>query len=215
MEDKLRRYIEGLFKDVPSTKNVVELKEEMYQNLMEKYEDLIKEGKGEEAAYNIAVAGIGDINELIDDMEKVKKDSDSDNDRRKSAALTSIAVMLYILSIIPILISINTALDFLSGLIGFFVLITAATGMLVYNYMTKPRYIRREDTMVAEFKEWQANKDNMKSARGSVSVAVWCLAIVLYIFISFSTNDWHITWVIFVIAVAVEAIINIIMNPKK
>ena len=36
MYDKLREYIESLFKDAPDTVKTVELKEEMLQNLYEK-----------------------------------------------------------------------------------------------------------------------------------------------------------------------------------
>jgi len=59
MENKIRDYLEDLFADAPQTKKVYELKEEMFQNLIEKYRDLLAEGMPEEAAYNIAVAGIG------------------------------------------------------------------------------------------------------------------------------------------------------------
>lgn len=215
MEDKLRRYVEGLFKDVPPTKEIVELKEEMIQNLKEKYEDLKQEGKSEEAALNIAVAGIGDINELIEDMEKTKNVTVNNRDRQKSAMLTTIAVMLYILSVVPILISLNSPYNFLCGVIGFLIIITCATGILIYNSMTKPKYIRKEDTMVAEFKEWQTNRANQKSARASISVALWSIILALYFIISFTTGAWHITWVIFIIAVAVEALINIFTSLKK
>lgn len=215
MEDKLRRYIEGLFKDVPPTKNVVELKEEMIQNLIEKYEDLIHEGKSEEAAFNIAVSGIGDINELLDDMDKEKKAVTNNNDRQKAAMLTSIAVMLYILSIVPILITMNSSFGFFNGIIGFFVLVTVATGIMIYNSMTKPKYIRKEDTMVAEFKEWQTKKSSKRMARASVSVALWSIVLALYFIISFETMEWQLTWVIFIAAIAVEAFINIFTSLRK
>ena len=61
MYDKLREYIESLFKDAPDTVKTVELKEEMLQNLYEKYNDLLAEGRSEQAAFNIAVAGVGDV----------------------------------------------------------------------------------------------------------------------------------------------------------
>ena len=32
--------------------------------------------------------------------------------------------------------------------------IAAATGLLIYNGMTKPHYSRADDTIVEEFKEW-------------------------------------------------------------
>lgn len=65
MENKLRAYMDHLFQDVPNTKKAVEVKEEILQNIVDKYHDLVAEGKSEEAAYNIAIASIGDLDELL------------------------------------------------------------------------------------------------------------------------------------------------------
>ena len=59
MYDKLREYIESLFKDAPDTVKTVELKEEMLQNLYEKYNDLLADARSEQAAFTIAVSGEG------------------------------------------------------------------------------------------------------------------------------------------------------------
>jgi hypothetical protein len=215
MEEKLRRYIDGLFQEVPQTKSVVELKEEMLQNLIEKYMDLINEGKSEEAAFNIAVAGIGDINELVKDINKVRDKDELAAQRQKSAMLTSIAVMLYILSIVPILISLNNPYDFYRGIIGFVIIITFATGIRIYNGMTKPDYVKVEDTMVEEFKAWKKNREERRTTRISVSVALWSIILALYFVISFSSYAWHITWIIFILGVAIEAMINIFLSIRK
>lgn len=215
MDDKLRRYIEGLFKDVPQTKSMVELKEEMLQNLIEKYQDLMNEGKTEEAAFNIAVAGIGDINELVNDLEKEKRAEDYDNSRSKSAMFTAIAVMLYILSLVPIMLAMGSALTFAAGMVGFFFMIALATGTLIFNGMTKPKPYLNGDTMVKEFREWQINRSKQRTTRISISVALWCVLIALYFIISFTTFSWHITWIIFIIGIAIEALINIYRASRK
>ena len=49
--------MDHLFREVPPTKKSVELKEEILQNLVDKYHDLINEGKNEEAAYAQTVQG--------------------------------------------------------------------------------------------------------------------------------------------------------------
>lgn len=217
MNDKLRRYIEGLFEDVPQSKSMIELKEEMLQNLVEKYEDLIQEGRGEDDAYNIAVAGIGDINGLIDDMKKssVSVSVDMNVARQKSAMLVSIAVMCYMLSIVPILMSFNFNIELFTGVIGFFIFIALGTGLLIYNAMSKPKPIMDSSTMVNEFREWQIDKSQKKSTRISVSVALWALLIALYFVVSFITYSWEVTWIIFIIGIAIEALINIFTAIKK
>lgn len=42
MEDKLRAYMDHLFRDVKPTRKSVELKEEILQNLVDKYQDLLE-----------------------------------------------------------------------------------------------------------------------------------------------------------------------------
>ena len=70
MERKLREYMDRLFSQAKPTRSTVELKEEMLQNLIEKYHDLLAEGKSEEAAYNIAIASVGDISELLKQIKE-------------------------------------------------------------------------------------------------------------------------------------------------
>lgn len=50
MNEKLRAYVEELFKNAPKTKQTVEIKEEILQNTIDRYNDLIKEGRSPEAA---------------------------------------------------------------------------------------------------------------------------------------------------------------------
>ena len=107
MENKLRAYMDHLFQDVPNTKKAVEVKEEILQNIVDKYHDLVAEGKSEEAAYNIAIASIGDLDELLaslKDTSQMPNQMDSENYmawRKKSAIRISVAIMLYILCVTP------------------------------------------------------------------------------------------------------------------
>ena len=222
MEDKLRRYVDDLFAETAQTKKAVELKEEMIQNLHDKYNDLISDGKTEEAAYNIAIAGIGDISDLLTelDSEFVRKSPDifeSEMIRRVSAMLTAIAVMIYVLSPLPLIILALFGSAY-AGRIGvpiLFVMIAGATGLLVYNYMTKPKYYKGSDTMIEEFREWQSDTKHRKSLRRAISSALWAIIIALYFIISFWTYAWHLTWIIFLLGAAVEALINIFFTLKK
>ena len=102
MNEKLREHIEELFKNAPQTCQAVEIKEEILQNTIDRYNDLKAEGKSDEAAYNIAIAGIGDVDHLIDSIiapvassgysrEEIRKN------QNKRTLLLAIAVALYIL----------------------------------------------------------------------------------------------------------------------
>jgi hypothetical protein len=219
MEAQIRRHVDGLFENTPPSRKVVELKEEMIQNLTEKYSDLVAEGKTPEAAYNIAIAGIGDVSILLADLER---DGVSPQviaaAREKTAMRTAIAVMLYILSVVPLIVLsalIGGPVAPIIGLIFMFLFIAGATGLLIYNGMSKPRYIKEDDTMVEDFRKWQSDTKDQKSLRSSVSSAVWALITAIYFIVSFMSGAWHLTWVIFIIGAAVQAIINIIFTVKK
>ena len=222
MEDKLRRYVDGIFEDTTPTKKAAELKEEMIQNLQDKYKDLVSEGKTPEAAYNIAIAGIGDVSGLLEELEQELKSNpwlryEDKESRNKSAMLTSIAVMLYILSVLPLVILevVGSPAVAIIGLPSLFILIAAATGLLIYSNMTKPKYEKASDTMVEEFREWKAENKGQKSMRRAISSALWTLLVALYFIISFTTGAWHITWIMFVLGAAAESFINIFINLRK
>ena len=102
MNEKLRCYIDDLFANAPSTVRAVELKEELFQNLTDKYNDLIAEGKSEEAAYNIAIASIGDVDSLISGLSGTKS-VESQASKKRSGIFVSIAIALYILSPVPVI----------------------------------------------------------------------------------------------------------------
>jgi len=221
MEDKLRRYVDGLFARTAPTKKAVELKEEMLQNLHDKYTDLISEGKAPEAAYNIAIAGIGDVSGLLMELEAEAPETpdtiEYEASRSKSAMITAISVMMIILSSLP-LIMLNLFRVMYATMIGLPIMLTmiaAASGLLVYNYMTKPRRYRGSDTIVDEFREWQSSAHDRKALRKAVSTALWSLILAVYFIISFWSEAWHITWIVFIFGAAIEAFINMFFALKQ
>jgi hypothetical protein len=219
MEDKLRRHVDDLFAETVHTKKAVELKEEMIQNLSDKYNDLLSEGKTQEAAYNIAIAGIGDISGLLLELESdfTPDMIEMEAARRKAAMYTAIAVMMYILCTLPLILL--TMMDFIHaariGVPIMFIMIAGATGLLVFNHMTKPRYYKGSETVIEEFREWQSDTQHRRTLRRALSSALWAVIVALYFVISFWTFAWHLTWIIFLIGVALESFINIFFTLKK
>ncbi|MEA5060244.1 MAG: permease prefix domain 1-containing protein [Candidatus Pelethousia sp.] len=216
MEAKLRAYVETLFEQAPKTRKAYELKEEMIQNLVEKYHGLCDEGKGQEAAYNIAINSIGDTSELIAGLSETISPLTPEETKLKNryAGLTALAVVLYIVSLIP-LIALSVIGREILGLSIMLAFVAAATGLFIYISMTKPRYRKAEDTMVEEFKEWKSSRDSRNEVLKSISSAMWMLIVVLYFVLSFGTGAWHITWIVFLIGVALQQIIRAIFLLRK
>lgn len=216
MKDKLRNFIESLFEDAPKNKQTIELKEEMLQNLIDKYNDLVDSGKSSEASYNIATASIGDIHELIRQIEKREENNplfeqNYDKGRKRFALLLSISVMLYILCVVPVILLEDSVL----GVVIMFVMVAIATGLILYNNMTKPKYLKKDSTVVEEFKEWKANSTEKNTLYQSITKVMWSCITILYFIVSFLTMAWHITWIIFLIGSAIQGIIRAIFELKK
>lgn len=142
MEPKLRDYVEKLFASAPKTHQAYELKEEIIRNTIERYHDLISEGRSEGEAYNLAISGIGDINELIEALggEVSEKSVYTDDQlacvKSRQSVFNAIAVALYILCFTPCILLEATPLATASAAIMFF-MISIATGLIIYGARTK------------------------------------------------------------------------------
>ena len=209
MNEKLRRYIDDLFANAPSTVRAVELKEELYQNLTDKYNDLIAEGKSEESAFNIAIASIGDVDSLIGGLSGTKH-VESEKSKKRSAILVAVAIALYILCPVPVIL-----IQSEMGVMALFLFVAVATALLIYNGVTRERYVKADDTMVEEFKEWKQNSKQKNKAVDAIVGSFWLIAVCVYIVVSFMTGAWHITWIIFLIAAAISSMIRGIFMLKQ
>ncbi|MFT8889291.1 MAG: permease prefix domain 1-containing protein [Ethanoligenens sp.] len=209
MYEKLRAHIEALFENAPHTRKAEELKEELYADLSAKYADLVAQGKSEEDAFQIAISGIGDVDELLYGLKYDPYDPVEEARRKKSAGVIAAAVGIYILSMVPVIIFQNSV-----GAIGMFVLIAIATIMLVYNHVSQPRYFHPDDTVVDEFKKWKSNGDDTRRLYRSITAALWPLIVVLYFIISFFFRAWAYSWIIFLVGVALQNIIRLALDLR-
>lgn len=211
MKNKLRAYIDSLFTDAPKIRKAYDLREELLSNLNAKYDDLINRGYSEEEAYQAAVAGIGDVSELIAALSGGDPfGGPSDHERKRSAVIVAVAVMLYILAVVPLIL-----LQSISGLVITFFIIAGATGMLIYNSRIQPKYYKADETLVEEFKEWKsANNDRIRLQK-NISAALWPLIVVCYFFISFIYTAWVWSWIIFILGAVIEKIIKLVLELKE
>lgn len=212
METRIRAYIESLFRGAYPSQKTVELKEEMIQNLIEKYNGLLAEGKSSEAAYNISVASIGDVSELINSLNNSASQPivngtpvDDEATRKKSAILVAVAVALYILCAMPVIVFGDVI-----GIVVMFFMIAAATGILIYNGTVNKKPACDGD-VASDFKQWREDTGEKKSIFKAVSSVITAITLVLYFVISFSTGAWYITWLIFIIGSAVEVVARTII----
>lgn len=67
--NKIKAHIEKLFENAPKTDEAADLKEEITQNIIEKYKCYLEDGKSEDQAYYSAISTIGDVSELIEQLD--------------------------------------------------------------------------------------------------------------------------------------------------
>lgn len=216
MTNKIRNYIENAFANVSNTKKIQELKDELYSNLVDKYQDQLSSGKSENESYNNAIASIGDIQELVESVNVPSPlQPISQAERKRSAILVSVAVMLYILSPMILILFDEFFHSETIGLFLMFILIAVATGLLIYNNMTKPTYQKSDETLVEEFKEWKGHSSNKKAALRSFKSGFWGIVVLIYLFISFFFHTWAYSWLVFIAGAAVINIIEGIISLRE
>jgi uncharacterized protein YjbI with pentapeptide repeats len=66
--EKVKYYLDGVFAPYVELQQMRELKEELLQDLRDKYADMRKEGYDEEKAYEKTIDSIGEISDLIEGM---------------------------------------------------------------------------------------------------------------------------------------------------
>ena len=222
MEYKIRSYMDQLFESAPHTQRAYELKIELTQNLIDKYYALAGEGKAPEEAYNITVNSIGDVRELFSQLEEddngqpvpqpVYYPTEQPNQRRIMVRV--IAVMLFVLSFVPP-IFISQVLGWNPGLgaIGMFIMVAAGAGLIVYDRLSHPKSTQPvPGSVVEDFRQWQTRKVKKKHLVAAFNGAFWPLVLAFYFVVSFTTQKWYITWIIFLIAPAVDVIANTVLG---
>lgn len=197
MRDQLVQYVSLLF---AGAENCEDTKQEILQNTLDRYDDLIAEGKTPEAAYRLAITGIGDINEILGRKDTVlpavpaaAEQKETDTPMKK--LLRAIGVGLYILCPLPLFVLSEMGMDTF-GLCGLLCFVAVATVLMILG--------SKKSSHTTHEKE---DDDEPKSELGkSVSSLIWAIGLAVYLIVSFLTMAWHITWVIFPILGAVNAL---------
>lgn len=206
MRAQLQQYVELLFAGAPDSEDI---KQEILQNTLDRYDDLIDQGKVPEAAYRLAISGIGDINEILGTPQTSpilpapqSVDTVQENPERKKNRAAAIG--LYIASPIPLLILSELGYSTM-GLCFTLLLVAAATAVILMNKAPS----QDEDPSQEEVSSpRQALHESVKSLMG-------ILTLVIYLGISFATGAWYITWLIFPLSGAVKGLIKAILDLKE
>ena len=208
MREQLIQYVNLLF---AGAANCEDVKQEILQNTLDRFDDLVSQGKSPEAAYRLAISGIGDINEILgtattkataphfDPIQEITQETPEEIKRKK---IRAIAVAMYILCAIPLLVLGDLGLDNL-GLCLTLALVACATYLMVITS-------RKDDEDEEKHKE--EIKHPLKESIGNI---IWIAGLICYFIISFATGAWYITWLIFPIIACVRGLSDAIIDLKE
>ena len=144
MNERLKKYFDSLFEGAPDTKESRELKEEIFRNTLDRYNDLLAQGKSEDASFTQAVARIGDIDELIalcnidrtGSGENYYSEENVENNRKMRNKFLYVTIALYLVSFLPP-VALTGGFKSAAGIVLMLVFIGIATGMAFYSINMK------------------------------------------------------------------------------
>ena len=210
MREKLTQYVVLLFEGAGSCEDI---KQEILQNTLDRYDDLIAEGKSPESAYRLAISGIGDINEILGrtpQEAEIQRVPEKDDDNPVKKVLRAAAIFLYIISPIPLFILSEFAGLETIGLCGTIAVVAFATVLMVLGGKQGKKKKEAQELALAEplTPQQELNK--------SVNTMIWAIGLALYFILSFATGAWHVTWVIFPMIKAVQGLAGTLLgNDSK
>lgn len=204
MREQLIQYVQLLFAAAPDAE---EIKEEILQNTLDRYDDLVAQGKSPEAAYRLAITGIGDINEILGSSPAEQSPADDfrsalreETEYIQSRKMRAVAIAMYILSPTPLFIFSEFGLGTL-GLCLTLALVAAATYVIILANKNTPREA--------------APADPLPPLRRSIANVIRTASLVIFLVLSFLTGAWEATWLVFPIAACVRGLVFAILDLKE
>lgn len=206
MRDQLIQYVNLLF---AGAKDCEDIKQEILQNTLDRYDDLIAEGKVPEAAYRLAITGIGDLSDILGAgnhseaapvQPVINRNTQVPSDNPAKKLGRAIAVGLYIISILPLILLSELGMDII-GLCATVSIVAVATVLMIL--CSKKEQEEKEP------------EENQSPLHRSVKSLIWTIGLAVYFLLSFMTNAWHVTWLIFPLTGAVNGLVAAILDLKE
>lgn len=205
MREKLISYVNLLF---AGTEGVEDIQQEILQNTLDRFDDLVSRGSTPENAYRQAIAGIGDINAILGGEQPPEAEPDYNplpefegTAPAVARMMRAVAIFLYIISPVPLILLDSIGWDD-AGVCILLVIVAIATLLLL--------------TFRDNKKEKKAAKTSTSnpSLEKSIKKLMRTVALVLFFLVSFATGAWVVTWLIFPIEKALEGVVCAALDLK-
>lgn len=199
----IKTYLDNLFAGLPNTKEVSKIKADLLTNMVDKYEELKRNGKTENEAIGIVISEFGNIDELkkelgIDLTPKNGEDVPTVTEEvavsymdtmKKMSRYIALGVLLCILSPITLIIlsgnlsqlKIAETVALFIGLVVLFLFVAPAVGIFIYAGMKidKYQYLHKKVNIPSNVKELVESEKEKFDSKFVVALIV---SIIMYIF---------------------------------
>lgn len=91
--DIIKNYVDTMFVNIPQTEELLAIKEDILLNMVEKFQELIAEGKPENEAIGTVIAEFGSIDELLETLEIEREEVVIDKEDQPEVKLISDSVI--------------------------------------------------------------------------------------------------------------------------
>lgn len=200
MEERIEKYMESVFRDVPDSDRASTIRKEITQNLLDKYHDLLQEGKSEEEAYAIAISCGGDLSGIVADLrgENVPYSYNYEKQfdrlyekqlRREKKSCARFGSVLWLVTVCVYL------------LVSFLV-----PGVWAYSWVL---FVLA--AAVDNFYRFVKIRSQQSMRRNALYSTVWMGTIAVYFLSSFLLNLWAFSWILFIVAFALTRILGIVV----
>lgn len=207
MREQLIQYVDLLFAGAQDSQD---MKQEILQNTLDRYDDLIAEGKVPQAAYRLAIAGIGDIQEILGKAETTTSTVSPASEPAFTEAgdtpakklFRAIAIGLYILCPLPLIVLGDLGMEMI-GLCGTITIVAIATVLMILGGKKETKEPVKTQVLTPRQELYQ-----------TVQKVIRTVGFILYFVVSFATDAWFFTWIIFPITGAVWGLAKAILDLK-
>jgi|LGVF01.1.fsa_nt_gb hypothetical protein len=205
MEKKIREYVDNVFSSYENNSRTVDIKEEVISNLLERVNDLLKEGFKRNEAFDRAIESIGSKEDLIKtfDLKKV-----SEYRINYLAVLSTTVVSTIVYLVLGFVFDLWNP-SWLVFFVGLMVLGTIESKFGVVWLLAMGIYILTGSL----YGDWFTGlvifgiAASLSAGKDKLIAGIWVLIITSYFVLGFGYGLWHPGWLIFFVGFALTVII--------
>lgn len=222
--EKIRIFVENVFSGLPKTKEVIDMKRDIQNNMEEHYLELIRQGKDEDTAFGVVIGEFGSIEDIRHELnldELLYNENDlpleSDNPLYQAfekkfrngiiAGVACCIIGVFGSGILSKIIG-NTHFSDAIQMTWFAVFICIGVVLFIYWGMEKERFNKNSGYMNHVSSEEAARKN--KKAKNIINGLLWQITVLAYLAMGFFLDLWHPGWIIFIVSGIISSIVNLL-----